>query len=41
MAGSHRMRHGPTGPWAVIWPPQEDVFIAVGELALLVALADT
>jgi hypothetical protein len=32
--------HGLTGPWAVIWPLQVDVFIAVGELALFVALAD-
>lgn len=33
-------RHGLTGAWAVIWPLQVDVFIAVGELALFVALAD-
>ena len=32
--------HGLTGVWAVIWPLQVDVFIAVGELALFVALAD-
>jgi hypothetical protein len=32
--------HGLAGPWAVIWPLQVDVFIAVGELALFVALAD-
>lgn len=32
--------HSLTGPWAVIWPLQVDVFIAVGELALFVALAD-
>lgn len=32
--------HGLTGPWAAIWPLQVDVFIAVGELALFVALAD-
>ena len=32
--------HGLTGPWAVIWPLQVDVFIAVGELAQFVALAD-
>jgi hypothetical protein len=32
--------HGLSGPWAVIWPLQVDVFIAVGELALFVALAD-
>jgi len=29
-----------SGTWAVIWPLQIDVFIAVGELALFVALAD-
>jgi len=32
--------HGLSGPWAAIWPLQVDVFIAVGELALFVALAD-
>jgi hypothetical protein len=32
--------HGLAGPWAVAWPLQVDVFIAVGELALFVALAD-
>jgi hypothetical protein len=32
--------HGLSGPWAFIWPLQVDVFIAVGELALFVALAD-
>jgi Protein of unknown function (DUF2637) len=32
--------HGLHGVWAVIWPLQVDVFIAVGELALFVALAD-
>jgi hypothetical protein len=32
--------HELTGHWAVIWPLQVDVFIAVGELALFVALAD-
>ncbi len=32
--------HGLTGRWAAIWPLQVDVFIAVGELALFVALAD-
>jgi Protein of unknown function (DUF2637) len=32
--------HGLSGPWAVIWPLQVDGFIAVGELALFVALAD-
>jgi len=33
-------RHGLSGLWAAIWPLQVDVFIAVGELALFVALAD-
>jgi hypothetical protein len=33
-------RHGLPGVWAVAWPLQVDVFIAVGELALFVALAD-
>jgi hypothetical protein len=33
-------RHGLGGVWAVVWPLQVDVFIAVGELALFVALAD-
>ena len=33
-------RHGLAGAWAVIWPLQVDVFIAVGELALFVALVD-
>jgi hypothetical protein len=33
-------QHGLSGPWAAIWPLQVDVFIAVGELALFVALAD-
>jgi len=32
--------HGLPGVWAVAWPLQVDVFIAVGELALFVALAD-
>jgi hypothetical protein len=32
--------HGLSGRWAAIWPLQVDVFIAVGELALFVALAD-
>jgi Protein of unknown function (DUF2637) len=32
--------HGLTGIWAAIWPLQVDVFIAVGELALLVGLVD-
>jgi Protein of unknown function (DUF2637) len=33
--------HGLHGAWAYFWPLQIDVFIAVGELALLVALADS
>jgi hypothetical protein len=33
--------HGLQGLWAVAWPLQVDVFIAVGELALFVALADS
>ncbi len=32
--------HGLHGGWAVAWPLQVDTFIAVGELALFVALAD-
>ena len=32
--------HGLSGVWAAAWPLQVDVFIAVGELALFVALAD-
>ena len=32
--------HGLHGLWAVAWPLQVDVFIAVGEAALFVALAD-
>jgi Protein of unknown function (DUF2637) len=32
--------HGLHGLWAVAWPVQVDTFIAVGELALFVALAD-
>jgi hypothetical protein len=32
--------HGLSGAWAYAWPLQVDVFIAVGELALFVALAD-
>jgi hypothetical protein len=32
--------HGLRGVWAVAWPLQVDVFIAVGELALFIALAD-
>ena len=34
-------RHGLHGVWAYAWPLQVDTFIAVGELALLVALADS
>jgi chromate transport protein ChrA len=33
-------RHGLHGIWALAWPLQVDTFIAVGELALFVALAD-
>jgi hypothetical protein len=32
--------HGLTGLWAAAWPLQLDTFIAVGELALFVALVD-
>jgi Protein of unknown function (DUF2637) len=32
--------HGLSGLWAAAWPLQIDTFIAVGELALFVALAD-
>jgi len=32
--------HGLAGLWAVAWPLQVDTFIAVGELALFVALVD-
>ena len=32
--------HGLAGLWAVAWPLMVDVFIAVGELALFVGLAD-
>lgn len=32
--------HGLHGVWAAAWPLQVDVFIAVGELSLFVALAD-
>jgi hypothetical protein len=32
--------HGLTGVWAAVWPLQIDVFIAVGELALFIALVD-
>jgi len=34
------LRHSLRGAWAYAWPLQVDVFIAVGELALFVALAD-
>ena len=34
-------RHGLHGIWAQAWPLQVDTFIAVGELALFVALADS
>jgi Protein of unknown function (DUF2637) len=34
-------RHGLHGVWAAAWPLQVDVFVAVGELALVVALADS
>jgi len=33
-------RHELSGLWADVWPIQVDVFIAVGELALFIALAD-
>jgi hypothetical protein len=33
-------QHGLSGVWAACWPVQLDVFIAVGELSLFVALAD-
>jgi hypothetical protein len=33
--------HGLRGVWAYSWPLQVDTFVAVGELALLVALADS
>lgn len=33
-------RHELAGIWAAIWPLQVDVFIAVGELALFIALVD-
>ena len=32
--------HGLHGRWAIWWPVQLDAFIAVGELALFVGLAD-
>ena len=35
------IRHGLTGLWAAVWPLQVDTFIAVGELALFVALVDS
>jgi len=34
------VHHGITGLWAAVWPLQVDVFVAVGELALVVGLAD-
>lgn len=33
-------RHAVTGVWAMLWPIQIDAFVAVGELALFVALVD-
>jgi hypothetical protein len=33
-------RHGVPYGWALVWPAMVDVFIAVGELALFVGLAD-
>ena len=33
-------RHGAGGNWALIWPAMVDVFIAVGELSLFVAMID-
>ena len=33
-------RHGLSGLWAYVWPLQVDTFLAVGELALVVALSD-
>ena len=33
-------QHGLPGIWAAAWPLQVDMFIAVSELALFVALAD-
>jgi hypothetical protein len=33
------LHHGLHGRWAIIWPIQLDAFIAVGELALFVAMA--
>lgn len=33
-------RHGLSGVWAACWPVQVDTFVAVGELALFVALVD-
>jgi hypothetical protein len=35
------VHHGLTGFWAAAWPLQVDTFIAVGEIALFVALVDT
>src|SRR5258708_9125278 len=37
---SWAVRHGLAGAWAYAWALQVDVFMAVGELALFVALAD-
>ncbi len=34
------VRHDVPAGWALVWPAMVDVFIAVGELALFVALAD-
>ena len=34
------LHHGVPDPWAAVWPLMVDSFIAVGELALFVALAD-
>ncbi len=35
------VHHGVHGLWAAAWPLQVDSFIAVGELALFIALADS
>jgi hypothetical protein len=34
------VRHDLTGAWAYFWPLQVDTFLAVGELALVVAMTD-
>lgn len=34
------IRHGISGQWAYAWPVQVDTFVAVGELALFVAMVD-